>query len=53
MVATGRFLAGLALLWWCAQSAQAFPRLTLEREPNNTLDTASLTKHAVKQEQRR
>ncbi|PAU72128.1 VWA domain-containing protein [Vreelandella alkaliphila] len=40
MVATGRFLAGLALLWWCAQSAQAFPRLTLEREPNSTLNTA-------------
>lgn len=35
-----RFWAGLALLWWCGESVQAFPRLTLEREPNNTPDTA-------------
>ena len=36
----GRVLAGMALLWWCGQGVQAFPRLTLEREPNDTPDTA-------------
>ncbi|WP_434983484.1 VWA domain-containing protein [Vreelandella zhaodongensis] len=40
MVLMTRLLMGLVLVGGCYASAQAFPRLTLEREPNDTLETA-------------
>src|SRR5690554_7410061 len=39
-MASVRLLVGLALLWWCGPGVQAFPRLALEQEPNDTPDTA-------------
>ncbi len=53
-MAMGRVLAGVALLFWCGpglpglQQVQAFPRLTLEQESNDTPDTA----HAFRGEAR-